>query len=482
MASTQSTTKADLEALISDLGSFGDALQEEVGFSFAGALGLSYKAARRSDRGWLLSVLPMLDSRMRDDVRELLCGARLVACYDELCDAQLDVYRLLRGATAGSWLLSQAVSRRRESGVVKALVPALPVRDVREQVVVGWWLPASAAFIAAGPIPGEVFRKMKAWERRPTEAEVVCAAFGVLKRISAPPDLRVKLATYVPWIHRALLAFLAGRAHFDSEEPLYLTLEAAAIQGPDARAALLERARELRARQCRRIGHEPSAALEAVLDELVPLGDVFAAFGLGPDLEPFAHDEAALLRRPCALLLLPEDHAVWLEVPSRAPIAAVLSWAEAQPRGDAAIASAWASCRGEARWIATWNAPADLHYETLVAGLRAFAPAVVLEGPVHQGSRPPRWVHRLRRALEQLGIASAGAVPRVGDLPTCGGALLDAEGFGWATMEGVVRALETVAREGRAGAAGVDPSALGGVVAQPERLAEGLDELAALLE
>lgn len=222
----------------------------------------------------------------------------------------------------------------------------------------------------------------------------------------------------------------------------------------------------------------------AALRGLLPSEPLLAAFGLAPDGTLAGYDEAALLRHPAALLLLPVDHPVWAAHQPEQPIRLVRQWAAGQ-RGEAAgqVEAAVAGWLGEARWLAAARAGNQLRgpwgYRALGGAFRRVFHPEAGAAPVASLGVDRPTVNRLENALRAPGQVGRPFL-RVTDLPEHPEDLLALRGVGETTMLRLVAALAEHAEYWRVRRVGIDPAALARPAEGESPLREGLDELADL--
>jgi hypothetical protein len=305
---------------------------------------------------------------------------------------------------------------------------------------------------------------------------------------------------------------LLRQLHGSNGEPITLTGRAGSIrqvrrfrervagaESSEERAALVDFVRRLRDElvtdTIKSVGR--NGPVDAKLCERqVPLVRVLAVFGLRPDgtIERLAEEDLA--RGPSALLLVPDDHAVWAAVHRSAPIGAARRWVAEHPETEASaeVEAAWRRYLTEQRWLATFRSAEGTdvgvrltpRYGELLHVFQALFDPAVREAPLDELDLGKGGLTRLTKAMTWMGrkIPADGRF-RVRDLPDDEPRLLCAKGYGYATHDRLVDALALLASQWRPRRAGIDPATLDRAPrdgAVREILKEGLDELAVLFD
>ena len=212
--------------------------------------------------------------------------------------------------------------------------------------------------------------------------------------------------------------------------------------------------------------------------EVVEVEDHLRRLGVTAELAPIGHHEGVADGHPSAVLLLPDDHPAWVDLPQTAPIRALVRWAEPRdPDRDDPLWEALRAYRAELRWLATCGAsPATLDemgdaLHAVFTGAGAW--------PLDRLGLSSRVWSRLAKGLPTL--RDTPPPPwKVADLPGDLSRVHYAFGVAEATVDALREALEVHLRTWRYARAGVDPAELSRDPGDGAVLSSGLDELASL--
>lgn len=332
---------------------------------------------------------------------------------------------------------------------------------------------AGARALAAYIDPRSQWRASKGddWWNAPFQARMVAEPYYARALRSQAEQLF--------WRFDAPLELPEGRVHG--------VLDAVALATPEGRSQAVGAALDHVYRRalllfCREA--EVSSDLVEAFHGILPPEELLKPLGLRADGGLEGYDEAALLRRPAALLLLPADHPWLVDHRPEQPIRLAARWAA--DRGDETVPRAIADYLREMRWLCAARSAQglrqELRYTVNIRGLSLAMAAAALETPLSELNLSRGARNRLAAALREL-FGSDLPQPRIADLPPAPEDLLRARGFGLGTLADLAGALFEHAETWRARRAGRDPRALDPPApASGATLREGLEELGALFD